>query len=79
VVALTGEKRAEADDGDAAARRGDGGEVGRRGQLGDGAAPAGAGGRGRSKRRHGAAANGRLRGFRRSPEVEAGMEEVSSV
>lgn len=61
---LTGEEGAEADDGDAAVSRGDGGEVGSGGQFGEGAGLAGGGGRGR---RHEAvtAADGRLRGHRR--------------
>lgn len=59
-----GEEGAEADDGDAAVSRGDGGEVGSGGQFGEGAGLAGGGGRGR---RHEAvtAADGRLRGHRR--------------
>ena len=78
-MALTGEKRAEADDGDAAVSRGDGGEVDSGGQLGEGVAAAGAGGDGRGKRRHdlAAAVDGRLRGFRRSPAVEARASSVS--
>ena len=69
-----GKKGAEADDGDEAVGRGDAGEVGGRGQLAEGVAAAAGGPGGRGKRRHeaAAAADGRQRGFRRSPEVDEG-------
>lgn len=74
-MALTGEKGAEAYDGDASVVRGDGGEVGGRGQLAEGVPAAAGGPGGRGKRRHeaAAAAAGRQRGFRRSPEVDEGL------